>query len=95
MNKWKNEINLNYTYLDMIDLQPYLEKATTINELMREVQHDYENNKFPEYFNLFIHAFEDDWVFNYLSDYDMAGYLADKYNISIDEQEYTEYYIQF
>jgi hypothetical protein len=69
MNKWKNEINLNYTYLDMIDLQPYLEKATTINELMCEVQHDYENNKFPEHFNLFIHAFEDDWVFNYLSDY--------------------------
>ena len=94
MTNWKNEIELNYTYLDMIDLQPYLEKATTLTELMRDVQYAYENNKFPEYFNLFIHAFEHDCVFNYLSDYDVAKYLFTQYNIPIHEQEYTEYYIQ-
>lgn len=94
MNKWKNEIELNYTYLDMIDLQPYLERVTTLSELINEVQYDYDNNKFPEYFNLFIHAFEDDSVFQYLTDYDLVKYLNNKYNIPIDEQEYTEYYIQ-
>lgn len=95
MTNQKKEIELNYTYLDMIDLQPYLEKAATLSELMRDVQYDYENNKFPECFHLFINAFEDGQVFNYLTDYDLAQYLSAKYNVPIAEQEYTEYYIQF
>ena len=77
----------NWEFVDTIDFTPYLKDNIDVADIMTAVQNDNMNNNLPEYCQ--------NYVFNWITVYEFASYLTNRYGDEYmsDEREEIHYYL--
>lgn len=84
---FRTEEEFNKEYLDSLDLSSYLSQSNDVLTIIDLIEKDYDDNE-----NLPVEL--KGCIFNYLSNEDVAYYLADRYELHVNEQiiyKYTLY----
>lgn len=79
-------MKLNQDYLDTLDLEPFLHKGQELYYIVEEISEKFANDpNMPE-------ELEGE-VFNFLSDYEVGEYLAERYGVKVREDIEVRYYL--
>ena len=81
---FRTEEELNKEYLDSLDLSSYLSQSNDVQTIIDLIEKDYDDNE-----NLPVEL--EGCIFNYLSNEDVAYYLADRYDLHVNEQVIYKY----
>lgn len=81
---FRTEEEFNKEYLDSLDLSSYLSQSNDVQTIIDLIEKDYDDNE-----NLPVELAG--CIFNYLSNEDVAYYLADRYELHVNEQVIYKY----
>ena len=96
---YKEIIEKTYKALDFIDLTKYLKKDLKLNIIMSQIENDCCLYKLPiechKYINNNLDFFENNDIFNWITDYEFLKYCEEKYpNYKWEETTITYYWIK-
>lgn len=85
---YEDDICITEEVLDQIDLTPYIKKHTDLEDMMAELEDEY--NDFADQQN---HDFFEGDLWNSYTVDEFSGYLKKKYNVNVYEEVITRYVI--
>jgi len=83
---YKEQLRINEEFLDTLDLSKYIEKYEYVDDMHSAISDDYDNSEeLPEIF--------EGCVLNFMDDYELAEYLAKRYDLRLEEYFVSRYYL--
>ena len=83
---YREAVELNEKFLDTLDLDKYIKEYEFVDDMFSAISDDYDDS------DILPKEFEG-CVFNFMDDYELAEYLAKRYNLDLREQFISRYYL--